>query len=96
MLYIDGILDPVDKAIMKYDAHPSICKIREKVKIANKFEFSEVSTCHIATQIKQLNSKKASPVDSIPARILKENCDIFSVVIQFLFNSHGWRYNFSP
>ena len=62
-------------------------QIRENVKIANKFEFSEVSTSDIATQIKQLNSKKASPVDSIPARILKENSDIFSVVLQFLFNS---------
>ena len=72
LLPTDDILDSVDKAVRKYDAHPSICKIRENVKIANKFEFSEVSTSDIATQIKQLNSKKASPVDSIPARILRK------------------------
>ena len=91
---IDDILDSVDKAVRKYDAHPSICKIRENVKIANKFEFSEVSTSDIATQIKQLNSKKAPPVDSIPARILKENSDILSVVLQFLFNSHMSKSTF--
>ena len=57
LLPTDGILDAVDKAVRKYDVHPSICKIKENVKIANKFEFSEVSTCDIAIQIKQLNSK---------------------------------------
>ena len=94
MLPTHGILDAVDKAVRKYDAHPSICKIRENVKIANEFEFSEVSTCDIAIQIKQLNSKKASPVDSIPARIIKENSDVFSVVIQSLFNSHMFKCTF--
>ena len=88
LLPTNGMLDSVDKAVRKYDAHPSICKIRENVKITNKFELSEVSTSDIAVQIKQLNSKKASPVDSIPARIHKENSDVFTVVIQFLFNSH--------
>ena len=83
----DSVLDSVDKAVRKYDAHPSICKIRENIKFTKKFEFSEVSTSDIAVQIKQLNSKKASPVDSIPVRILKENSDVSSVVIQFLFNS---------
>ena len=81
MLPTDG--NSVDKAVRKYDAYPSICKIRENVKITNKFKFSEVSTSDIAVQIKQVNSRKASPVDSIPARILKESSDIFSVVIQF-------------
>ena len=88
------MLDSVDKTFRKYDAHPSICKIRENVKITNNFEFSEVSTNSIAVQIKQLISKKASPVDSIPVRILKENSDVFSVVIQFLFNSHMSKYTF--
>ena len=44
----DGILHPIDKAVRKYDAHPSICKIRDNIKFTNKFEFSEVSTCDIA------------------------------------------------
>ena len=83
LLPTDGMLNSVDKAVRKYDTHPSICKIRENFKITNKYEFSEVSTSDIAIHVKQLNSKKASPFDSIPARILKENSDVFSVVIQF-------------
>ena len=94
LLPTDGMLDSVDKAVRKYDAHLSICKIRENVKITNKFEFSEVSTSDAAVQIKQLSSRKASPVDSIPARILKQNSDVFSVVIQILFNSHMSKCTF--
>ena len=91
LLPTDGILDPVDKAVKKYDANPSICKIRENVKFTNKFEFTEVSTSDIAVQIKQLNSKKAL---SSSVRIRKENSDVFSVVIQFLFNSHMSKCTF--
>ena len=58
LLPTDGILESVDKAIRKYDAQPSIYRIRENVKITNKCEFSEVSTSDIAVQIKQLNSKR--------------------------------------
>ena len=47
----DGVLDSVDKAGRKHDAHLNICKIREDVKITNKFEFSEASTSDIAVQI---------------------------------------------
>ena len=83
LLPTDGMLDSVNKTVRKYDAHPSICKIRENVNITNKFEFSEVSTSDITVQIKPINSKKASPVDSIPERNPKENSDLFSVAIQF-------------
>ena len=31
LLPTDGILDPIDKAVRKYDAHPSICKIRDNI-----------------------------------------------------------------
>ena len=44
--------------------------------------------------MKQLNSKTASPVDNILARILKENTDVFSAVVQFLLNSHVSKCTF--
>ena len=43
---------------------------------------NERMRCHF----KKLNSSKASPINSIPARILKENSDVFSAVIQNLYN----------
>ena len=94
LLPTDDIQDPVEKAIKKYDAHPSICKIKENHKITNKFEFREVSIREIATQIKLVNTNKASPVESLPARILKEISDVFSVAIQILFNWHMTKNTF--
>lgn len=88
LLSANDIPDPIEKAIRRYGAHPSICRITENVKIIDKFNFKEVSTADIAKQIIQLNSHKASPVDSIPARILKDYPDILSFIIQILFNSH--------
>ena len=51
-----------------------------------KFDFREVATEDVAVQIKKLTSNKASLINSIPARILKENSDIFCTVIQNLYN----------
>ena len=71
---------------MKFQSHPSICKIKENTTSSVKFDFREVTTEDVAVQIKKLNSKKASPINSIPARILKENSDVFCAVIQNLYN----------
>ena len=51
-----------------------------------KFNFREVTTEDVAVQIKKLNMSTASPINSIPARILKENSDVFCAVIQDLYN----------
>ena len=71
---------------MKFQSHPSICKIKENTTSSVKFDFREVTTEDVAVHIKKLNSKKASPINSIPARILKENSDVFCAVIQNLYN----------
>ena len=76
----DDIVDPIDKAVMKFQSHPSICKIKENATSSVKFDFREVATEDVAVQIKTLNSNKAPPINSIPARILKENSDIFTVI----------------
>ena len=82
----NDIVDPIDNAVMKFQSHPSICKIKENTTSSVKFDFREVTTEDVAVQIKKLNSKKASPINSIPARILKENSDVFCAVIQNLYN----------
>ena len=87
MLPADDIQDPIDRAIRKFDSHPSICKIKENTTFSERFGFSEVAVEDVAVQIRKLNTNKASPVNSIPARILKKNSDVFSVAIQNMFNS---------
>ena len=57
------------------------------MKFSDKFEFRKVTTEEVAIKIRQLNPRKASPADYIPAKIIMENSDVFSVAIQNLFNS---------
>ena len=79
-------VDPINKAVMKFQSHPSICKIKENTTSSVKSNFREVTTENVAVQIKKRNTTMASPINSIPARILKENFDVFCAVIQDLYN----------
>ena len=85
MLPADDIQDPIDRAIRKFDSHPSICEIKENTTFFERFEFREVAVEDVAVHIRKLSTNKASPVNRIPARILKENSDLFSVAIQSMF-----------
>ena len=82
----DGINDPIDKAIEKYKNHPSIIEIREMYPDPQPFEFREVNSGEIWDQISKLNTRMASPIESISARIFKEYSDIFSEILQRTFN----------
>lgn len=82
----NDVVDPIDKAVMKFELHPSICKVKENTPSSEKFYFREVAIEDVAVQIKKLNSNKASPINSIPVRILKENSDVFCTLIQNLYN----------
>ncbi len=72
----EGIVDPVDAAIKKFEVHPSILTIKEKVNITNTFSFEKIDVDDIELEIKKLNHKKANTFNGIPTKILKENCDI--------------------
>ena len=48
------------------------------------FDFNEIDTIDVIEQIKRLNPKKASPIDSMPSKKLQENCKIF---VPFLHSS---------
>ena len=50
------------------------------------FELREVNSREIWDQINKLNIRKASSIESIPARIFKEYSAIFSEILQITFN----------
>ena len=82
----NGVSDPIDKAIEKYKNHPSILKIKEMYPNPQPFEFREVDSREIWDQINKLNTRKAAPIESVPAKIFKEYADIFSEILQRTFN----------
>ena len=81
-----NIIDPVDIAIIKYSNHPSIHRINSNFEPAEKCEFMPCSRMEMLTQINNLNHKKASPINSIPAKILKSNSDILLPYLTDAFN----------
>ena len=60
---IDGLSDPVEIAIRKYENHPSIGAITEKFNFKLK---------NIEKEILNFNTKKAVASNNIPAKLLKE------------------------
>ena len=79
--------DPILRALKKYKNHASILKIKEFIPENECFSFQPVDLLSIITEISHLNESKASPLDSIPAKILKENFDILAPKILLDFNS---------
>ena len=65
---LDGITDPIDKAIEKYKFHPSILLIQKHLKNHNVFSFKTVETGDIE---KEHYHKKATTSNSIPPKIFK-------------------------
>ena len=79
--------DPLLQSIKKYDTHPSILKIKEKLDKNIPFKFSHITKEDVVKEINALKTSKATPKDTIPAKIIKEFQDIFAHKIFIDFNS---------
>ena len=80
------ILDPVEKAIKKYEIHPSILLIKNKIGNEKSFKFEAISVSDTEKEIKTINPKKATPSGNIPPKILKLSSDNTAITLQELFN----------
>ena len=84
--------DPILKAILKYEKHDSIIKIKQLRTEEEKFSFAPIESKVVANEIRSLNTHKSCPYNSIPPQIIQENMDIFIPRINSDFNSsifHG-------
>ena len=79
--------DPVERALRKHRSHPSIQRIRANVSQANEFDFQKTSVMEVEQQIRKLKPKMATPYGRVPAKILKQNSDIFSDYLTSFFNN---------
>ena len=86
LLPTDGIVDPINVAITKYNLHPSVKRIKDNFHPFRMFEFVPVSMENIYKQLDRLDPKKATPLGSIPAKILKGSSDIFLPYLTTIFN----------
>ena len=82
----DGLSDPVEIAITKYENQPSINFITENFNFTVLFEFEEVSLKDNEKEILSLNTAKVVESNSSPAKVLNETSDICIPVLQQIWN----------
>ena len=60
--------DCIDKIISRFESHPSILKIRDKVVNTNHFSFSKIGLNDIVKELHGLNCNKAITFKNIPIK----------------------------
>ena len=83
---VSVIQNPIIGAIEKYKRHPSILKIKEKIRIENYFDFKHIDDKNIAEVLRYLNAKKAEHENDILIKLINENVELFSSVLSKMFN----------
>ena len=88
-------IDPISKAIAKYENHSSILRIKNYMNEKDlNFCFEFVDKPKISKEINQLNGKKACQEHDIPVKLIKSNKDRFSHFIYHSFNNSLFSSNF--
>ena len=90
----ENVDENIDGIIKRYQAHPSILKIKENVKVETKFEFYDITEDQIYNGIKELNPSKASVENDIPAKILIGVNDIVSSYLATMYNESKNSQNY--
>ena len=80
--------------LAKYSKRPRILRIKQYFKKPTEFSFLPIGKDVIAKEIKNLDTKMATPQDDIPVKILKLNNDIFSQYLSQIFNESIEAANF--
>ena len=88
---VSNIFDPVEKAIKKYQKHPSISIINKMVSsVENEasFSFTCVTADDISKEIKRLFIKKATQESDIPKKVIKQFPNLFIDFLHKNINSY--------
>ena len=81
-----NISDPVQRAIVKFESHPSISLIKNKIRKRNNIKFEPVSLSDIELEIRPLNPKKATTHENIPPKTLKSSFEATVNILHRLFS----------
>ena len=82
-----NIQNSIGKVILKYQFHPSILVIKEKIKNTNNFRFKHVMLPDINNESKGLNPNKATTRNNIPPKILRQSAGVTANTLHLLFKN---------
>jgi hypothetical protein len=75
---LDSIIDPVLRAISKYQNHPSIKAIKENCREKFSFSFTRIERDEVLKEIRRLDSAKACQDTDVPSKVIKDNAELFT------------------
>ena len=78
--------DTVADIVQMYSTHESIKHIKLSAQSVNTFNFKNVSSEYIHKKLLQLNARKATGFDNIPAKLLKLGASVLCYPLQSLIN----------
>ena len=84
----ENIDEVIENIVKKYEHHPSILKIKENVKVKNKFQFQDTTEDELYLKINSLDAKKACKDNDIPPKILIGTNDIVSKYLSKIYNDN--------
>ena len=84
---VDKNLDEIDKIVKQFQDHPSILKIKEKVKIDKGFKFEDTNDDKMFKKVNSLDANKACMKGDIPAKLLLGTNDIISPQLTKIYNN---------
>ena len=64
--------DPVEIVIEEFENHPRVLSVKESTTINELFQFSELTSEEISSEIKNLDNKKVGSYKNNPTKILQE------------------------
>ena len=76
----------VEGAIKKFEIHPSILSIHEKVTTDSRFSFSKVTASNMKLEMKSLNPKKVGTFMGISSKLVIDACDVLCEPLSNLWN----------
>ena len=86
LMETDNIEGKVKKAIKMFEIHPSIISINENIKVDTRFSFSEVNADEMKSEIMNLKTNKAGTFMNIPAKQLKQVCEVVCEPLKEIWN----------
>ena len=72
--------------VKRFQSHPNVLRIKSSVKSTINFSFRKITVEEMLEQLQNLDPKKGSPQEAIPAKILKSNADLFCFPLTDLFD----------
>ena len=86
---VENMNEPVEKVTKKFEFHPRILLIKNKVGknvSQNLFCLNEVTKAEVEKEINSINNKKANPFNTIPSKILKISSECSAGTLTSLIN----------